>query len=511
MLEQLRGSLNRTLAALRGRRARILLALITAVAMAGPQGITAPISATASSHHTRHAKHSHSRPAHGKRTVGRAPASATSYYMRTIDRRQVWRMGCSFGSEVRRGSNPQDALVVLDFGSPVHRGRAYGARLFGSGYVTTAEVRDAGIRFAIGYWHCAPHRSNAMLRVALGTTNYGRQVTYRHGQAWATMVNQANELLARLGYGARIDVAGANDIEPGWSGPRAAKAWVHGYDSVNEWPYYNFGAAVGCPPYGNCAGAWTVEDVWYVSWGASPALPLPEIYTGNGANAKQWFHLSLYSAVRHKSRMHIAGVLSQHTACRQSPDPCRGMNNTPPRAWTQLSRLLNSDHRTAQRVRWSTDISWTRPHAHHRHRSHRHNGKKIRHHKKKARHHIKKKIRHHKRARHHLKKKIRHHKRARHHLKKKARQRKRTHDHRKRARHHAKGRRRPNRHPGASHPLAAEPSRVELQTVASLRARQQLSDPTAAPGLLLPPIADQSDAGAINVVPVYRIQGGRRI
>jgi hypothetical protein len=404
--------------------------------------------------------------------------------MRSIDRRQVWRMGCSFGSRVRHGRNPQDALVVLDFGSPMRHGHTYGARLFGYGFVTTRQVRDAGIRFAIGYWHCAPRRSTAMLRIALGTSNYGARVTYRHGRAWAVMVNKANEHLVRMGYSGRIDVAGANDIEPGWSGPRAARSWVRGYDSANQWPYYNYGAAVGCPPYGNCTGAWTVEDVWYVSWGASPALPLPEIYTGNGANAKQWFHLSLYSVRQHRSRMHIAGVLSQHTACRQRSDPCRGMNNTPPRAWTQLSRLLNSDHRTAQTVRWSTDISWARPHRHHRPRPARRHAR-AQHHARRTPKHRRKPARHHgRKARRHASK-TRRHARARDRVRRE-RNRGRNRNHRNRRRHTARAR-------GA----AQQPSRA-LRTVASLRARQQLGDPTMEPGLLATAAPSPADAELVS-------------
>src|SRR5437867_838834 len=51
MLVQLRGLIDRTRATLRGRRALVLLALMTALGMAGPRGVTAPIAATAANHH----------------------------------------------------------------------------------------------------------------------------------------------------------------------------------------------------------------------------------------------------------------------------------------------------------------------------------------------------------------------------------------------------------------------------------------------------------------------------
>ena len=381
------------LAMLKGRggslpsRRRIVLGVGFAVVLAllGPTAFRTTTTATASGRHR--SKHHHHHRAHkARRGGGQAPTAATSYYMRTADPNIAYAMGCSFGKSMGRGSKPADSLVVLDFGAPHrHHHRTYGTTLFESGFASNPQIETAGVRYAKGYWDCTRQRPKATLRIAMGTSNYGRQVTFGHGRAWAQMVNDANQGLARLHIDSRIDVAGADDFEPQWSGPVAARAWVQGYDSVNEWPYYDYGAAVGCPPYGNCAGAWTLEDVWYVAWGAKPALPLPEIYTGNGANAKQWFRLSLYSAVRHKSRMVIAGVMSQHRACKQRTDPCWGMNNTAPRAWRQLSKLLNSDHRTAQDVRWVTDISWgARPHRHHRpkHRHHsRHGSRKKAHHK----------------------------------------------------------------------------------------------------------------------------------
>ena len=107
-------------------------------------------------------------------------------------------------------------------------------------------------------------------------------------------------------------------------------------------------------------GAWSLEDLWYVAWGARSARPLPQIYTPNGVMAEQWYRLSLYSYRVHGAPIQIAGVLSQRTACRQSKDSCRGMNNTPARAWAQLNRALNRDKRTAQPLHWSTDIAWSK-------------------------------------------------------------------------------------------------------------------------------------------------------
>jgi hypothetical protein len=268
-------------------------------------------------------------------------------------------MGCSFGRGATQGTQPTDALVVLAMGRPRHKWGLYGTSLFGRGFASTGRIRDAGLAFAAGFRQCSgTHHST--LRIALGTSNYGKGVTGAHGRAWARMVNSANRVLARRGWSNRIDIVGASDIELTWNGPVRTRDWVRGYDSANEWPYYDFGDAAGCPPYGWCYGAWTMEDVWYVAWGAPPAIPLPEIYTRSGSSAKQWYRIGLYSAQRHGSRMAFAGVMSQRKACRQSKDPCHGMNNSPAKAWRQLSNLLNSRHETAQRLRFTTDIAWRR-------------------------------------------------------------------------------------------------------------------------------------------------------
>jgi len=155
-----------------------------------------------------------------------------------------------------------------------------------------------------------------------------------------------------------VQVAGGDDIEPGWSGPQAARHWINGYKAVTTTPYYNFGGAADCPPIGYCQGDWTVEDVWYAAWGSGIARPLPEIYSNTGSNAEQWYRLSLYSYKAHGERMDFAGAMSQLQSCWDSHDRCRGIRNPPNRSWSQLWRALNSDPRTAQPLPYLTNISW---------------------------------------------------------------------------------------------------------------------------------------------------------
>jgi hypothetical protein len=284
------------------------------------------------------------------------PSVAFSQYMKTARTDVLGRLGCGEGRRLA-GSGQDNAIVILAFGRPMRHHRVFGASLFGVAFASTGAVERAAEAYAAGYLRCSPPKA-PHLHVAIGTSNFGPGVTYRHGAAWAGMVNSANDWLEDRGLDRRIEFAGANDIELGWNGPGVSRAWVRGYDSAAEWPFYDYGDAAGCPPRGRCIGAWTQEDLWYVAWGARSAWPLPQIYTPTGSMAREWFQLSLYSYRRHGSRMTLAGALAQHMACRQSSDPCRGMNNSPAQAWRQLNRLLNSDLRTAQELRWLSDFRW---------------------------------------------------------------------------------------------------------------------------------------------------------
>jgi N-acetylmuramoyl-L-alanine amidase len=268
--------------------------------------------------------------------------------------------GCRFARRAARHASLRDGLVVLDFGRSRMKRGVFGTSLFGSGFRSTSQIAGAAEAYVRGFAGCLPSRSKAHLVIAIGTSNFGGQVTFAQGRTWASMVNEVADWVSANGHDRLVDVAGADDIELGWNGPVVTRGWVKGYGSVAEHPYFDYGDAAGCPPTGHCIGRWTVEDVWYVSWGAKWALPLPEIYAPNGSSAREWQQLSLYSLRWHGHPMVIAGAMSQRRACRQSADPCWGMNNSPSRAWHLLARALNSDPRTAQPVRWSTDVEWGR-------------------------------------------------------------------------------------------------------------------------------------------------------
>ncbi|MDP9341793.1 MAG: hypothetical protein M3Q23_06750 [Actinomycetota bacterium] len=274
-----------------------------------------------------------------------------------MDRSHLAALGCGLGQRARAGSESPDAVVVLDFGMPMHHKGRFGASLFDGVFRNTLFIASAVESYAAGFVRCS-RGSNAHLELAAGTSNYGPDVSYKHGRLWGAMVNRANAWLRERWLAKRVHVAGANDIEPGWDGPGITREWIHSYASIANSPYYYYGGAAGCPPYAQCIGGWTMEDVWYAAWGSGVAVPLPEIYANSGANAAQWYTLSLYSYQHHGKRMDIAGAMTQIQSCRDSHDNCRGMSNHPAAGWSQLWLALNKDSRTAQPLRFLTDIAW---------------------------------------------------------------------------------------------------------------------------------------------------------
>jgi hypothetical protein len=359
--------------------ARILILVISIVALfSETTGALASKGGSATAEKKRGKRHGHAAPGqghdHGRATRGpgkdhgrrdhrppgeaypHAPNATASRYMTHTSGRRSSTLGCWLGSRVRKGLQTRDGLVILDYGMPMHHRGAFGASVFGS-FRDTRAIRWSVEQYARGYARCV-RKGGSHLEIGIGTTNFGPDVTYRHGRIWAQMVNHVNWWLRRHRLASRVDAAGANDIEPGWRGPEVTRRWVRGYRSATSIPYYNYGGAAGCPPYPACQGGWTMEDVWWVSWGSGVAIPLPEIYAGSGVNAEQWYRLSLYSVHEHGERMHFAGAMSQLRSCAVKHDACRGVRNRPEKAWSQLHHALNRDPRTAQPLRWATDITW---------------------------------------------------------------------------------------------------------------------------------------------------------
>ena len=296
------------------------------------------------------------------------PTATSSRYIQTLDPTKLYNQGCAQGT-----SNP-NGIVVLDFGGPRNQNGIYGTKLVGvSGFVSTTQIADAVKWWMQGFWNCAPSMAN--MTVGIGTNNCaigpgtsvcnpgGGNVSFEHGHAWEQMVKSVNDWIISSTYTSKLTVAGANDIELSWSSPQEARAWVDGFFThapTETFALYNFGACDGCPYLASqnwvLPNGWTKADVWYVSWGAETTYPLPEIYLTNGRNASQWYLMGVWSYINHGSSMNFSGSFTQWQACQERG--CTGTDNTPAQGWTQLYNALNADTRTAQPLKWATDITW---------------------------------------------------------------------------------------------------------------------------------------------------------
>ena len=304
-------------------------------------------------------------------THSREPLYSTSYYMITVGPAFTYALGCELGSRDQAEPGAQDSVVVLDFGYPLYTAEnGYGADLFGFGPAGLSEIRIAAQGFAEGYYACTGSDQDSNLVLGLGTNNKPSSLNTTekmtaHGAVWARMVNTLNQTLLDNNMLQQVQAYGASDIELGWNSPAQSKAWLTGYGSAAEAPMIHFGDAAGCPyedrPYLDCGTSafpeWTSEDVWYVSWGFAPSLPLPLIYLTSGVHAQQWAFLSQYAVANHGARIDFTGVFTQSQACEQW-NTCTTTDNTPSEAYWQLYTELNKYPETAQELDWKTDIRW---------------------------------------------------------------------------------------------------------------------------------------------------------
>lgn len=290
------------------------------------------------------------------------PEYTSSYYMDTVNPATLYDLGCTQGIKDYNLTGDQRNAAILDFGKPWYVNGQYGTQLFTTfNFASNSQIQTAVQEFSRGYYNCTDVTSH--LRVIVGTSNDGSDVTFNHGAAWAQMVNSVNNWIISNEI-AQVIVLGGSDMEVGFNPPFATRSWVDGYGSTFIYSLINFGDAQGCPfertygVNGTCDNDWTQEDIWYISWGAPPSSPFPLIYATEGGNAAQWYSLSAYAHDAHQLAMYIRGSVTQYQACLQLPGQCPGIDNTPQEGWLQLSSALNSDPTTAQSLRWSTDFLW---------------------------------------------------------------------------------------------------------------------------------------------------------
>jgi hypothetical protein len=295
-----------------------------------------------------------------------APDWHTTYYMRQVEPSYFYSLGCAQGDSDEGNSGTQHTIAILDFGAMYYSDGKWWFSLFGGADHSAPYVLTAAENWAFGYYTCTGSDIYSTQVLAIGTNTSGGDVTTSAGRQLGSLVNQLNSYINSYGL-VQVTGAGANDIEPesGWASYSSTQNWVNGYDDVGSYPWYNYGAASGCPAtsgidHGSdpCNAGWTVHDVWWVSWATAPAFPVPEIYLNSGAMATQWRAIARYSVTYQGTKMNFFASLTQYQACQQVP--CGSSeDNTPSQGWTQLYNALNGcGCGIGDALILSTDIKW---------------------------------------------------------------------------------------------------------------------------------------------------------
>lgn len=330
-----------------------------------------------------------------------SPAASTSYYVSVgSTQEEVCDVARRHADRQIAGNIDPDSVVILLFGRPIPTGTAG----FNHDHQMPFSFDDIAARtrgFAQCYYErfdLSPGSRRYHVRIVIATSNNlplrmrpdnpNNPVTEAHGRAWAQMVQQVALWVINLHLSGQIDIAAGSDWELNWNSARASRAWITGYKDAPLLPglsalpfLYNMGDSVSCSvanghlstaqtdpdlPVGTpmCDNHWSLEDVWYVSWGADPAQVIPEIYTDG--TLRNWKQVALFG-VNHPERpnggpMIMSGSLTQHSACfdGQANQADHGdciQRYTPSYGFSSLWDTLNSDNTTKQILRWSTDMS----------------------------------------------------------------------------------------------------------------------------------------------------------
>ncbi|MGH3528993.1 MAG: hypothetical protein ACRDQ6_17015, partial [Pseudonocardiaceae bacterium] len=277
----------------------------------------------------------------------------TAFYVTTTDASTIETDACNAAANDAPGAA---RLTVLDFGAQYSDGS--GTKPAPNGLsgeptkLTIAQIETLAEDYALYWWGCTNDTST--LDLALGTNNSTASggigwVSTAGGQAWANVVNDVqNWVQNNVG---QVIVDGANDFEPAF-GPSSsatdAENWANGYSNAGtSTNYYDFGSADGCSKTAHsntyCTNGWYQYNAWYVSWGASAAYPLPEIYYAS--NAQQWTQVSYFGATGEGGRIDIQGPMTDQN------------DLNPTVAWNDLWNGLNTPgYPTAQNLTYEDKI-----------------------------------------------------------------------------------------------------------------------------------------------------------
>jgi hypothetical protein len=238
-------------------------------------------------------------------------------------------------ADARRNQGGMAHLVLLDIGGQGRHGVFLSIVDRFVSYPALVRAIDA---YIAGYG--SRQHAKAPVTISLGTNN-DLYTSANAGRLWARKV--VNPVRATARRYPDITVAGANDIEPGFSaGPWATKQWLHGYLRNTPAPFVFNGSADGCSwkrPASHCNRGWTAATLAALAGGVAPrrTLVLPQIY--NWQMAGQWAQISRTAVRTRHTRLHIVGPLTEERACGRKP-ACPSMPSRA--AWQLLHYKLHS-------------------------------------------------------------------------------------------------------------------------------------------------------------------------
>jgi hypothetical protein len=284
-----------------------------------------------------------------------APIS-TSRYLRNLNGSSsdlTWMKAAGAADAAANPAN-HSYLVLLDIGGQSTFGSTPGVVLSAtSRFISETQLVAAVDAYTDGY--ASRQQAGAPVTIAVGTNN-DSDVSAATGARWAH--NVISPISSHANAHPSMRIAGANDIEPGFSaGPSASMSWLSGYLGATAAPFVFNGSADGCNPNvagGGCNNGWTEATLQWLAGGASPTrvINLPQIY--NTTMAAQWKYISLTGVVSSKPKINFGGPLTEYTACVQAGS-CGSLSGTS--AWTAMWGQLRSDSRIAQgSMPFSTDL-----------------------------------------------------------------------------------------------------------------------------------------------------------
>ncbi len=287
-----------------------------------------------------------------------SPWYGHSWYISSTDAARINSLGRGDGTWDRDhafcdGDNTNDSsdkVAVLDFGRPIRLATSgpyygYGLTMFSGPDTRLDTIVWLTEQYAAGWY--ATSGGCARLQLALGTSNSylcsgGVQPCdpNEFGRVLKDAVHQVQLWLNQQNYSWQIQAIAAADMETygadGWACAGPTRAMVDGFsqNTIGYYTLWDFGEAI------TSSGCWSIQDVHYVSWGAAPAWPLPEIYNANFAC--HWTDGSCrgYAVERSVGPVTFRGEM---TEC-QNPDPipygpCTVAGRSeygPGQAWDQL-------------------------------------------------------------------------------------------------------------------------------------------------------------------------------